>query len=347
MRDVADAIDEGDYLVAEENLIHWVPDQGKPDLRGFEWFYLWSRNRTLAPELIIPNKWGLYRVAYSEDGKSIYSTSWGPDVFQHDAQTGKLLQTLVEAQGGDVRVLELYHDRDQGVERLVTANWDGNLAVWDTDSGAIVRRFALPEEVIGRRVGDLANSPDGKWTAVVAGLQLPMLTRAGNAPAGVYLFNHETDQWQQLSGSTSGFLQVAFCGNGQYLASSSFAGELIVWSTESWQVVQRKAIGSHAVTALAVSSDGKLLATASAKNASSMALCQIDIWGVENWQRISRQEATVAHVRCLDFSPDGKLLAIGGEDHSLVLGSHSDGPDLVVGKTAQGRRTRPLLLARG
>ncbi len=69
---------------------------------------------------------------------------------------------------------------------------------------------------------------------------------------------------------------------------------------------------SKTVVSIAVSKDGKLLATGSADNA-------IIIWDANTYQLIRKIELHKGQVTTLDFSPDGKFLVSGSTDKSLRL----------------------------
>lgn len=99
--------------------------------------------------------------------------------------------------------------------------------------------------------------------------------------------------------------------------------------TFEWQLLNARMDRSiHTLTAhtkpvvgIAVSKDGKLLATGSADSS-------IIIWDASTYQIILRIAAHKGQVTTLDFSPDGKTLISGSTDKSLRLWSVNDGTEI-------------------
>ena len=78
---------------------------------------------------------------------------------------------------------------------------------------------------------------------------------------------------------------------------------------------------TKAAVGIAVSKDGKLLATGSADNA-------IIIWDANTYQQIRKIEFHKGQVTTLDFSPDGKWLVSGSTDKSLRLWDMATGNEI-------------------
>jgi uncharacterized protein with WD repeat len=67
-----------------------------------------------------------------------------------------------------------------------------------------------------------------------------------------------------------------------------------------------------AVTSVAISPDGKQLATGSADNS-------VQVWDLPTGRAIMRFQGHNKGVECVAFSPDGKVLASGGQDNAVRL----------------------------
>lgn len=99
--------------------------------------------------------------------------------------------------------------------------------------------------------------------------------------------------------------------------------------TFEWQLLYSRTdrsihtISGHtkAAVGIAVSKDGKLLATGSADNA-------IIIWDANTYQQIRKIELHKGQVTTLDFSPDGKWLISGSTDKSLRRWDVSTGNEI-------------------
>jgi WD40 repeat protein len=89
-------------------------------------------------------------------------------------------------------------------------------------------------------------------------------------------------------------------------------GTVEVWDVTSRQ--RRFAFSAHklAVTALAASADGQLLATGSLDNSTRL-------WDATNGKLIAEFTAHNRPVWALAFSPDGKTLAAGSCDKQIIL----------------------------
>ena len=78
---------------------------------------------------------------------------------------------------------------------------------------------------------------------------------------------------------------------------------------------------TKSVVGIAVSKDGKLLATGSADNS-------IIIWDANTYQQIRKIESHKGQVTTLDFSPDGKSLISGSTDKSLRIWDIATGNEI-------------------
>lgn len=85
--------------------------------------------------------------------------------------------------------------------------------------------------------------------------------------------------------------------------------------------IQTLTAHSKPVVGIAISKDGKLLATGSADSS-------IIIWDAVTYQIIRRIAAHKGQVTTLDFSPDGKTLISGSTDKSLRLWNVMDGTEI-------------------
>ena len=77
----------------------------------------------------------------------------------------------------------------------------------------------------------------------------------------------------------------------------------------------------QSVVGVAVSNDGKMLATGSADS-------KIILWNTEDGKEIKKIEGHLSQVTTLDFSPDGKWLVSGSTDKTLRLWDVSTGEEL-------------------
>lgn len=105
---------------------------------------------------------------------------------------------------------------------------------------------------------------------------------------------------------------LVFHPSGEWLAIAAFDGSirLVRWADQ--QVFRR--LDGHAITVfgLAISPDGKLLASTSSDQ-------QVCVWDLETYTLRYRYSETVNFVRTVSFSPDSRWLAVAGGDGTIRL----------------------------
>lgn len=109
-----------------------------------------------------------------------------------------------------------------------------------------------------------------------------------------------------LSGHSDRVIDLAFSGDGAYIASSSLDKTIKLWDVVNWQKVHAFSVNKVGFNGIARSPDGRLLASADA------------IWHVES----GRGLRTFKHddeMTAVTFSPNGSLSASGGYDYNVYL----------------------------
>ena len=101
-----------------------------------------------------------------------------------------------------------------------------------------------------------------------------------------------------LTGSTGKVTDLAFSGDGAYLASTGYEEKIRLWDINTWQEVYSFPLRGADLNAIAFSPDGSLLASAYV------------IWNVKTQEivrTLEKGQVSAAHVA---FSPDGSQLAV-------------------------------------
>ncbi len=126
-----------------------------------------------------------------------------------------------------------------------------------------------------------------------------------------------------LAGQTMPVRGLAFSPDGRRLAGAaggydaqgrSSPGDVLVWDLEQRRLIMRLRGHPQAVLSVAVSPDGRWLASADSHGA-------VRIWDAARGNEIavlqSLEDPGVTTVECLAFSPDSRLLAAGGAGRSI------------------------------
>lgn len=281
---------------------------------------------------------GVNSVAVNAKGSYIASGSADKTIKIWDGATGKLLQTL---RGHTAAVNSVTFSVEGGV--LFSGGSDGTVRVWNLTTGQQV--VSLPGES-NVPVASVALSPDGKYLAAgrdaalsetaLSG-KLPSADEDGEMPTTVDLWDLETGRAVDSfdGGSESGTGAVAFSPDGAFLVGASDK------EINGWELAKLDTGGFYlggeatgAVNALAVSSDGKMLAWGGNEN-------YISIWNLTNGQELRTLDkflptrakdeqfaGSFFGVQALAFSANNKFIASGGLDNTVRIWNAESGNEL-------------------
>jgi WD40 repeat protein len=269
------------------------PKGNGPDLRGFDWYYLWRLCNSGHRVPIQGHRGAVLSLAFSPDGKTLASASWDRTVGLWDVATGKQQRALI----GHGRAVWDVAISPDGKTLATSGAETGSLILWDMRSGK-------PLHTIPKSVHGLAFSPDGKTLGGPAELWDVATGRQRAALPGAKLF-YKWPEDHRL---------VGLCPDGKTLvrqaATFTDAAAIEVWDLESRK--ERLRIPVPGLGYAALSPDGKQVATASGE--------QVTLWDTAT----GKQQALISQkgaVRALAFSPDGKLLACGTDHRTVAVWS--------------------------
>jgi hypothetical protein len=176
---------------------------------------------------------------------------------------------------------------------LVTGGGDKMIRIWDVALAKEVRSFAGPTSFTCA----VRYSPDGK-TIAAAGYE----ASAGNP---IFLFDPETGkETGRLDGHPSGGVRrVEFSPDGKTLVSAGFDGHVRVWDLATKKQLHALKADAGTVYGVAVSSDGKLIASAGRDG--------LRLWELETGKEVSREPMSKHNCITCTFAPDGKTVASG------------------------------------
>jgi WD40 repeat protein len=274
-----------------------VPAPGKPDHRGWEWYY---QQRLFQSELRSLTAQDVHSVAFSPDGRRLAS-GCGRQIILWDTVSGQLL-----------RIFNIHTDYVESVafspdgRCLASASRDKSIKVWDVASGRELRTYKGHNGA----VRSVAFSPDGRRLASASS---DKTVKVWDAASGQEL--------RTLKGHTGDVYGVAFSPDGGRLASAGWDKTVKVWDAASGQELYTLKGHTGELFSVAFSPDGRHLASASAD------------WTVKIWEAVSGRELRTlkGHANSVDsvaFSPDGRRLASASWDNTIKVWDTATGQEL-------------------
>ncbi len=314
-----------------ERLHAQIPLSGRPDLRGWEWYYLFSQTHN--DRLAFPFQ-SSNALAWSPDGESLATVDWLGGVNLWDASTGKRRRILKDCVGqnsliawspdgkhiaaidhdvawiwdaasGDLlRSLQGHAgpcyalDWNPDGARLATGGTDGTIRVWSAQTGKQLSSLTVP----GKVIWCVDWHPDGKQLLGVVGID-PNIAE-------------EVRIWDTSSGKQVGGWSATWV-NQQYAAFSP-DGDRVVWSYRPARVSDWRTgrlISSFPRCRMgntAWSPDGRRLASPTIDG-------QVDLWDPETGATLLSLPAPAVSGGHIAWNPNGSLLAVGCEGPKVAV----------------------------
>ncbi len=232
-------------------------------------------------------------VAFAPDGGSLFSASEDGSVHQLEMPDGKVLRVF-----GGYTNAGISLSADGAV--LAAAGEDyysgqkGKVRVWTVADGKLVRTIDAPE------VTNVALSPDGQLVAAgEAGHTASVWNVASGESQATY-----SDLKPEDEEVAKGPFMLTFSPAGDFLAMGGL--DIVgVWDVQKHTFLRSAKTHSFPIYGLAISPDGKLLA--------SVGYVDVRLQSLVNGEPVPLGNEVTAF-RGAAFSPDGKSLALGGQD---------------------------------
>ncbi len=325
------AFEENNLGTALELLERHRPKPGEPDLRGWEWRYLWQRCQSDELRTLGTHSNFVTGLRFCSGGRLLLSSSYDQTVKAWEVETGKVVASLPHQAG--VSAIDISRDerwlaagtRDPGPLRLWdTRNWQQavvlssnisvaavsfsansqylasigqhKIVIWNTLTREPVATFAGNEGGIGSQ--DICFSPDGELLAY------------RNSPyCSIWDVKRET---KLASIPCTSLTAVAFSPDGKRLVLGSWNKTATVWDVQSRTLIATLTNHTAWVSSLSFSPGGDILATAGADQ-------HIILWNTSNWVELATLKGHLHEIWAVAFSPDGRTLASAGKDDTIRL----------------------------
>ncbi|HYX40866.1 MAG TPA: WD40 repeat domain-containing protein [Pyrinomonadaceae bacterium] len=314
MSQAQQAWEDGNVKRMQKLLSNYQSAGENADVRGFEWYYLrrLSRNSLSARNLSLPGT--LYLTAFSGDGTRLAavsttgSTEGSARVSVWDAQTARhpivINPAMYSLSAIDPNVYALALSPDG--TKLVTGHKGNSVALLDANTGQL--RQTLTHQDRNTAPANSEQEPQIRDVQYVrAGLTVTL-----NYVVSAVAFSPDG----RLLATGRG---AVVKGNKYSIISDGRTHDVKLWDAATGQEFATLAGHTGGISAIVFSSDGKLLATASADNT-------IKLWSVPATQTTTQPIAPILSVTNADsainllaFSPDRRILAAGCADHTVRL----------------------------
>jgi WD40 repeat protein len=218
---------------------------------------------------------------------------------------------------------------------LIARSIYGDDVVYNDICARSMSQDQMPHKVIKTKglVMDAAFSPDGKVVAST-GLDQPVVIWDIGTMKELATFNADLSR---------DILHISFTPDGNKLVlGMGIAKAVTLWSWRKGTATVINRMHTDGVASLAISPDGKTLATGGGFNDHRVAL-----WSM----RTGMERTTLAGHRgliySLAFSPDGRILASGSTNQSIKLWELQTGNERATLKTSKAGPVRALAFSRG
>ncbi|MBD2362737.1 trypsin-like peptidase domain-containing protein [Anabaena minutissima FACHB-250] len=230
-------------------------------------------------------------VAFSPDGRTLVSGSGDNTIKIWNLATGQVIRTL---NGHSIGVSSVAISPDS--KTLVSSSEDTTIKIWNMATGKLIRTLNNPQRVV-----QAAISPDGK---TLASCELESNVKIWNLATGKVIHALTARNCSRL----------AFSPDSKTLALPDL-GIIKIWNVATGQVIRTFANSTAAITSVAFSPNGKILASGDFKGI-------IKIWNLTTAQVITTLNAysSPTWVNLVAFSSDSKILAsVGSLDATIKI----------------------------
>ncbi|MGH7969195.1 MAG: WD40 repeat domain-containing protein, partial [Limisphaerales bacterium] len=290
------------------------PGPGQEDLRGWEWRYLWQQLRSDALVTLCRQSSEINSLAVSPNGSLLaIGTRHQGGVSVWDLGARREVVRLGEGESYALAAFSPTEPLLAMVSLPPAASGQGQsrLRLWNSATRQVVGEFPIESDSVG-----LAFSKDGRLlaTSALSSLKDGRENSGGvitlwRMPGGTKLSSFPSQQ----SGTDPG-VPFACSDDLSVAAYASPGGRVRVVDLHDGKELWNAVAAEEYVTALAFSSDGKILATGP-----GFAQSDIRLWDVGSGRQIGQLTGHSSWISSMVFWPDGKRLASSSADQTVRI----------------------------
>jgi len=300
------------------------PSPLAPDLRHWEWRYLWQLCQADESVRLQTNSGSIGAVAISQDGRVMAVQTGGDKVAVWDLTSKRRMAELPSS--ASIEILGLSPTGSLLAVGTRNARGEPMVEVWDVQARKISRTLNHPSPV-----RSLAFSPDGTWLAT--------FDNQGTIAVVEWVANHTLTNLPVAPPRHGGMGVVAFSPDGTRLAIGEDYGRIRIlnWQTGTVVAMTNLTQAGDGVMALAFSPTTELLAAGFGYAGGT-----IRLWDVRSGEPRGQLTNHTDRVRALTFTPDGRRLASASADRTIRIWSVADQAEL---RRLRGHESEGMALA--
>ncbi|VDL81806.1 unnamed protein product [Nippostrongylus brasiliensis] len=249
-------------------------------------------------------------IAWSPDAKKIASACKNGQIMIWNASTGEQMgKTLSRHKQWITYLAWQPMHKDPGCRYLASAGKDGNINIWDTVQGTVLRSLS----------GHTACVTSIRWGGeglIYSGSQICGGERlvSGSDDFTMFLWNPSESKSSiaRLTGHQQLVNQVVFSPDTRYIASASFDKSVKLWCGRTGKFIASLRGHVNAVYQVAWSADSRLLVSGSADST-------LKVWEIRSRRLHFDLPGHGDEVYTVDWSPEGTKVVSGGKDKVLKL----------------------------
>ncbi len=231
-------------------------------------------------------------LAFSLDGKTLFTGSADKSIVAWDTSTGKKIQTFT-GHSDELICLRISPDGNQ----MASSSWDKSIRIWDVKSSQALKIINDPYSV----THSISYSPDGALLA------------SGGSDSHIKLRNSLSgEEIASLSLQAPGIEAIVYSADDKTIASCGSSGSINVWNLSSGQELRTLYGHTGWVSSLALSSDNAFLVSGSNDKT-------VKLWDLKNAKEVRTLSGHEDAVNTVAISPDNEIIASGSKDKSIKL----------------------------